>query len=584
MRLLRLKLNEKFRSLQKDFEVHFLREWDYVNAEDFNPYCLVGRNGSGKSNVLEALAAIFYHIECMYLDYRPDDFAFEEEENPNGFRGDVCFPNAFELEYFFPKEKIWETSDGGAWLTNDKKKWATSTTGNAHIFFKKEIGKAPVIEWKNRSEFEQDINTLVLNRTEVKDFLPKYILGYSSGENEILSLPFFKMRFIHFDEYADRLTKGFDYGQAPEGRMVFLDTQFSQAILLCNFLFQSPDILKPFKKEIRIECVNEFRIIINQHHYLDMHIEYLQGLSEKERSKQENIQVALTNKVIPLISKLRRCSTAYFYDEEKKSLYLDYWVNDATRKAFRFHFGDALNLFQAFQILLTLNLYKVNSEIKKKVYSSESLFVKQVVPVPPASDQILRFANFWIKKEGIEELILSKALSDGEHQFIHSLGLCLLFKDQPNLFLLDEPETHFNPDWRAQFISSLRNCLEKDEAKNVMREMLITSHSPFIVSDSKKEYVLLFEKKYNEIKHADEVSCTRPDFNTFGASVNQITIKIFDKPETIGDYAHNSLKELERRFEAGEDGEALIKEANRELGDSVEKIQFINRVLDAMEK
>ncbi|KEM52370.1 hypothetical protein AD47_5049, partial [Escherichia coli 6-319-05_S4_C3] len=35
--------------------------------------------------------------------------------------------------------------------------------------------------------------------------LPQYVLGYSSGENEILSLPFFKMRFVQFDEYYNAL-------------------------------------------------------------------------------------------------------------------------------------------------------------------------------------------------------------------------------------------------------------------------------------------------------------------------------------------------------------------------------------------
>ena len=83
MKLLRLKLNDRFRSLQPGFEVHFLREWDYDKASEFNPYCLAGRNGSGKSNILEALAAIFYHIECIYLKYRPDGFEYDEEENPN---------------------------------------------------------------------------------------------------------------------------------------------------------------------------------------------------------------------------------------------------------------------------------------------------------------------------------------------------------------------------------------------------------------------------------------------------------------------------------------------------------------------
>src|SRR6478736_4245009 len=102
MKLLRLKLNVPFRSLAGGFEVFFLREWDYERCFEFQPYCLAGRNGSGKSNVLEALAAIFYHLECIYLEYRPDGFEFDEKTNPSGFRTEVATPDAFELEYFYP--------------------------------------------------------------------------------------------------------------------------------------------------------------------------------------------------------------------------------------------------------------------------------------------------------------------------------------------------------------------------------------------------------------------------------------------------------------------------------------------------
>jgi hypothetical protein len=42
-------------------------------------------------------------------------------------------------------------------------------------------------------------------------------------------------------------------------------------------------------------------------------------------------------------------------DEATDTLVLDYWVNDATKQAFRESFdGSALALFQAFQVLLTL--------------------------------------------------------------------------------------------------------------------------------------------------------------------------------------------------------------------------------------
>lgn len=74
MKLLRLKINSKFRSLPKGFELYFLRDFDYKDADDFNPYIFAGRNGSGKSNVLEALAEIFYHLDIIYLSNKPTYF------------------------------------------------------------------------------------------------------------------------------------------------------------------------------------------------------------------------------------------------------------------------------------------------------------------------------------------------------------------------------------------------------------------------------------------------------------------------------------------------------------------------------
>ena len=82
MKLLRLKIGEPFRCLQAGFELHFQREWDQENADNFAPYILAGPNGSGKSNVLEALAAIFYQLECQYLTYRPDVLV-PPDENDN---------------------------------------------------------------------------------------------------------------------------------------------------------------------------------------------------------------------------------------------------------------------------------------------------------------------------------------------------------------------------------------------------------------------------------------------------------------------------------------------------------------------
>jgi len=142
-------------------------------------------------------------------------------------------PDAFELEYLIPNNRIIPRDP---WPKQDD--WPVF-----HIRIIKEKGQRPGIHWLNKLS-SGEVTETELTRTEVKAYLPTYVLGYSSGHNEILSLPFFKMRFINFDEYRDRLIKDLDYDGKPEGRMIYLDDQFSQAILLCHFLFPNEAILR----------------------------------------------------------------------------------------------------------------------------------------------------------------------------------------------------------------------------------------------------------------------------------------------------------------------------------------------------
>lgn len=600
MKLIRLKVDSDFRSLAKGFEVLFLSEWDFKRCNEFQPYCLAGRNGSGKSNVLEALATIFYHIECIYLDYRPDGFEFDADLNPTGFRAEKSNLDAFELEYFFPIENI----------PNRKKLLKPDVAPIAHVRIAKKIGCRPEIHWLNRAEYDY-VDSTKLSRAEVKNFLPKYVLGYSSGHNEVLSLPFLKMRFIHFDEYRDHLTKDLPYEGAPEGRMIYLDDQFSQAILLCHFLFPSEAVTKVFQEKIGLRGIRRFRIVIRRHHRVNIAKERLEtmSLSNNEKEDSSKTTVELTSKLtghydskdahqLGLIDKLIKCSTTYhedfssYPDSDACDLYLDYWVNDATKRAFQFYFGEgaygaadlikaksSLNLFQSLQSLMTLNHYKVDDETKAELYCSDSLYLNETIPMPASHERIMRFKNFEIIKDGVTGKLYGKALSDGEHQLIHTVGLCLLFRHEPALFLLDEPETHLNPDWRASYISTLRSALEADDAtKHVMREVLLTSHSPFIISDCHKENVLIFEKDID-----GKIGWRNPPFETFGASANAITIKIFGRKETIGNYALSKLQRFRERLENGETPEVLINEASDELGDSVEKVLFINFALNKKE-
>ncbi|MCE3234756.1 MAG: hypothetical protein K0Q50_936 [Vampirovibrio sp.] len=577
MKLLRLKITDLngFRSLQEGFEYEFRSAWNLQDEaqrteQGFEPFVCAGLNGSGKSNLMEALAAIFFQLEAMRIrrNFLPEvlqEHLDSEEPGEDQLDG-------FELEYLI---KLPDEINGIA------------LTDFAHVLVIKVPSKPIVLDWLNRDNF---ILGDIPPEEKVRDFLlPDYVLGYSSGENQILSLPFFKMRFVQFDEYWNALETQSSYPGRPESRMTYLDNEFSQAILLCNLLFQDEVTLKPFQEEVGLQELKGFRIILKRS--IDLHAESSDGfyggnpavtnipgtddgvlnvLKLLEADKDSN------EKFDPIVTKLKRCATCVFEDTSSESqyatLYLDYWVNEATKNAFRKNFDSPLTLFQAFQVLLTLNLYSVSEELKRELYQSTSHYVSETVPTLASNERIMRFKFVEFTKSGIDKPVMLKSLSDGEHQLLHSLGLCLLFRETNSLFLLDEPETHFNPNWRATFISRLQDCFKKSEGSH---EMLITTHTPFLISDSRPEKVLVFQKE------KDIVSVSHPDYNTLGASINKITMTTFDKRETIGSYAQAILESLRQRFEQGENKEQLIAEINRQLGDSVEKVLLIKTLLDS---
>ncbi|MDN3390719.1 restriction system-associated AAA family ATPase [Pseudoalteromonas sp. APC 3691] len=593
MKLIRLKVTDPkgFRSLQSGFEHHFRKAWQ-INEKDalaeFAPFVCAGPNGSGKSNLLEVLAAIFYQLEVLRIrrNFLPEILQDNDQDDTL---------SSFELDYLIKVPKDFISPAGPEW---------------ANVSVWKESGTTVRFIWNNQSEFETNKNE-VFSGGYADILLPQYIIGYSSGENEILSLPFFKMRFVQYDEYYHALKEQLPYGGSPESRLIYLDNSFSQAILLSNLLYQTDETLAPFREEVGIESLNEFRIIIKRKFTVsaDMASEFggnnpsvkfdsennsylvdlvslleadeaLQKEISEESEKEGSSSISAYGNFSPAITRLKRCATSWFEDHETDSLYLDYSVNQATKDAFKNNFNSALELFQALQVLLTLNLYSVSDKLKAELYQSNSLYVSETVPSLPSDERIMRIKHFWISKKDIKEPVLLKSLSDGEHQLLHTLGLCILFKNTNSLFLLDEPETHFNPQWRANFISRLRQSFSDKDRENHNQEILITTHTPFLISDSTPDKVLVFNKD----KGTGEVAVSNPEYNTLGASINKITMATFDKRETIGGLAQSLLNAFKASSEQQEtDKNQLIKDINNKLGDSVEKVLLIKTILDSME-
>ena len=51
-------------------------------------------------------------------------------------------------------------------------------------------------------------------------------------------------------------------------------------------------------------------------------------------------------------------------------------------------------------------------------------------------------------------------LSEGEQQLLTVIGLLRFTKDNDTLFLLDEPDTHLNPQWSYEYKEMLEEAIQ----------------------------------------------------------------------------------------------------------------------------
>jgi len=537
MKLLRVKLLSEFRGLPKNFELKFNNE--YEDLRQLDPICLIGLNGSGKSNLLEVLSEIFYFLENFSNTKLSEIKNFEKEFG-------------FEIEYLLSRN-VFNTNK-----SDDDKE---AQNYQIKVLIKKEVNKSPIaFAWDDDYEYNS------ASPETFGTYLPNQIIAYSSGMNELISNSYIKMDFQYLDEFAKLAKDKANLDDEIENKMFFMDYDINKLIIISNFLFDKPienDYgvinLKRVKDEIKLKELHSFSIAIR-----------LRDNDKKPISLPSFLNIE--------IEKLKKCATIYDEKklENKQGKYFEYefyfYVNDATREVVKRYFKTAHEFYKTLYFFRLLNNHLISATTRKIIKeANEKLNISALIPKFEEKEKIFNISDIAFRKLHSKEPIYYKQLSDGEHQFLHVFGTLLLMNQNGTLFLFDEPETHFNPDWRSKFVSIINESI-KDEMIPREQELILTTHSPFIVSDCKKENVFKFQRDEQTNKI---LTPKNPDNETYGTSVDMIYWNIFKKHQSISDVAFSELEVIRKKVNNNElTKDEALKELSR-FGDSFEKMNII---------
>jgi restriction system-associated AAA family ATPase len=390
--------------------------------------------------------------------------------------------------------------------------------------------------------------------------LPSLIVGYTSGDNETLSLPFFVSRAGYAKSVREAAFEGPE-NLVADNRLLLIDYSTHLEVLVANLLLGTPAVQKAILEDARLDHLASFRCVIQLSH--------LTRLKTKRRRSEHRKGVQLTDELEGYITALQSAATCWSYDPKLEIYVFDFLVNDATRAVFAHNFTTPISLYRAFHKLALLNDLAIPSKARDRLKKEiETRRFASRLPEPQDEEKIFRFEQVRFYR-GDEKIIARSldyvSLSDGEHQLAQILGMFAMILQDNALFILDEPESHFNPQWRVKFVKRLLN-LPVDGRGG--QEVLLTSHAPFVPSDLHRNQVHVFSKDAD-----GKVQIVRPSVETYGATFDRILEHCFGVSPPISQLARDKIAALMKNGTVEE-----LREAIDTLGSSFEKAFLADRL------
>jgi predicted ATPase len=473
---------------------------------------LLGRNGSGKSNLFEALIIIFRDL----IKGKPTaEFGYDLRYTLRGgaVKVRVCNPRAANGE--------------------------TRGASFPHSF----TGK----EGRPIDTFAFDVtangNERRISRKEIPKFLPRYVVTYYSGVSNRMEHHFFSPQL----EFRNELLAG---NVIPLRPLFYAKPIHSHFALLAFFMTEDPEVTEFLSQYPWIEGLESALFVLKRPHW---------AKSKMQRKDGDPRFWYAGGVVKDFLSCVYECALAplrlpgriqHSFDQTENTEFLYLYLRDLEK--LRQMARESVAVMQRKEGLS-------KSAVENKTFKAaeffkllESTFMSDLIHETRIRVQV-RYAGALTFRE----------LSEGEQQLLSVVGMLRFTRDEDSLFLLDEPDTHLNPAWGMEYLNILRK--HADTGQN--SHLLVATHDPLVLTNLRRNQVSLLERDAK----SGTVTSSEPEEDPVGMGVQGILRNLFGLRSAVGTEIQGKLDERTRLLALGdkrdEAQENELKKLSQELVD-----------------
>lgn len=477
------------RGLVIDFSTHLEPRPGTVDTgtpKAIRSHALIGQNGTGKSNLIEALITIFRDID---LDRDAAfDYTLEYEIRGHVLRIQADLAKQRRPFVWVDGDRVSQDylnkNDPPDRTPRDERRGPRLLPSHVFAYYSGRNERIEALFQDHQKRFNrlQDITT--------DEVLPEQVLtNFKGTEADIRAIEEAKQR---------RETRMKQAGDDRLRRLFYCRGGHSQLVLLACLLSDDP-VFQKVLKNLHIESLESALFVLKEPH----------RLREKRRNgKFDEVEL---NEGDPRFWFARGSVVSEFLD----SLWQVAWApieQEVTQQIdFRGRTEKQRQLY-----LYVPNQAKLQ-ELGRLVGGTHSFF--RYAEGAYIGD-LIEEVRITVKKrvdgkDGHDGKVSFTQLSEGELQMLTVLGLMRITREDHCLFLLDEPDTHLNPIWKLRYFDDIEGVLNQDGEALIQgaSQVLITTHDPMMIGSLKREQVHILRR------NGDRTLVETPDEHPQGMGV-----------------------------------------------------------------